>query len=135
MGTAPTSKTYNVTWLRTEYRGREAELVSGAEVASIARVDRYTVTSWIKRYGHFPDPVKEVRTGRGPTRYFVTREVVRWLIDERPRADAREDEPHQLRIVLAEYDAEIGQMRQRLAHLESVADQIRNTVETGDTMP
>lgn len=125
------TKRYETRWLRPEYRDREADLVSVAEIAQMARADRKVVGAWIMRYRHFPAPVKEVLTGRAPTKYFVTGEVAAWLLVHRP--EGRKLQADLLQAYTLELDAEMDRLGQQMAHLQSTRDQIRAAIDGRDT--
>lgn len=125
-------KKYQVTWLRPEYEGRESELLIRSTIADLARVAPYTVTSWVDRYDNFPKPVKEVRTGPAPQRYYVIGEIIDWLLHHRP--GDRDGEADQLAIVLATYEAEQRRRRDELAHLDHIVDGLRAALNQDDTI-
>lgn len=125
------TKRYETRWLRPEYQDRQAELISVAEIAQMARADRKVVGAWIMRYHHFPAPVKEVLTGRAPTKYFVAGEIAAWLLQHRP--EGRKYEGARLQAYTLEIDAEIDRLDQQMAHLQSIRDQIRAAIDGRDT--
>lgn len=116
---------YVTRWLDETYRGREDELVSVPQIAKMARVEPRTVNGWVKRYSHFPAPVKEVDSGPGPARYFVTTEVAVWLMEHRG-GDAFEEFTDEL-------DIKIAAHRRSLRRLEALRETIRAAREGTDT--
>lgn len=120
----------DATWLRPEYQGRDVDLISFAEFAKLASVDRTTAYQWMKANPDtFPKTVKEVPAGNGPIRYFIAAEAVRWLLRHRPRQIDRERERARLRLVRAELDEEIALLEQTLRHKVSISEQISSALE------
>lgn len=123
------AKQYVTHWLDESYRGREDELVTTGDIAQIAGVDPRTVNGWIRGYDHFPDPVKTVKSGPAPSRFFATTDVVVWLVEHRGMSEELVD-------FAADLDDHIREVREALATAEQVRDQILDAVRTagsGDT--
>lgn len=119
-----TAKKFVTRWFDESWRGRDAELVIIPEIAKMARVDPTTVNGWVRRYDHFPKPVKEALAGPGPTRYFVLADVIDWLVTY------RED-------TLAEYadelDRDIAAAEATLARLTALRDRLQSaTTASGE---
>lgn len=127
MATVPEEKNYQVRWLRPEFQGREAQLLSRAEIAQIGQVTPRSVTNWAKT-ADFPQAVKEVMTSHSPVRYWVAAEVFAWLRRRGTVAAER------LRVILAEYEIEQQRHRQELNHIDVLIEQIRSTLYQDDTI-
>ena len=70
-----------ITWHRSEYRDRGDQLISLAQVASLAGVTRAAVSNWRRRHD-FPAPAMTA----GRTVWVVREEAEHWLATQRPQA-------------------------------------------------
>lgn len=68
-----------ITWHRPEYRDRGDQLISLAQVASLAGVTRAAVSNWRRRHD-FPAPAMTA----GRTVWVVREEAQHWLATQRP---------------------------------------------------
>lgn len=122
------------TWLREEYRGRDAELINSKVIGELGAVDPVTVNRWARTYDDFPEAAKEVWTGRRPTRYYVASEVVWWLLHRQPGDQTVAQREARLRAVAADYDAAITELETRLEPMRGVRDQLRAVLDEADTI-
>lgn len=70
-----------ITWHRPEYRDRGDQLISLAQVASLAGVTRAAVSNWRRRHDF---PAAAMTAGR--TVWVVREEAAHWLATQRPGA-------------------------------------------------
>lgn len=59
----------SVTWLRSEYKGREGELINLARGAALVGVSPSTVSNWAKRHSDFPKLALLTGIGERRTKY------------------------------------------------------------------
>ncbi|MDB1090411.1 hypothetical protein PJ985_22950 [Streptomyces sp. ACA25] len=104
-----------VAWLRAEYQGREAELVTLSEGADLVGVSRSTVSMWAARHQDFPKLALVTGSPRKRTKYVVREELVAFAqaqqrrgVDRsakrpaRPGAEIAADQVQRCEAVLAE---------------------------------
>ncbi|MGG2460506.1 hypothetical protein ACO0M4_11900 [Streptomyces sp. RGM 3693] len=68
----------SVTWLRPQYKGREAELINLATAADLVSVTRSTVSNWAKRHPDFPKVALLTGIGKRPNKYVPRDEFLIW---------------------------------------------------------
>ncbi|WKK27824.1 hypothetical protein QZH56_37185 (plasmid) [Streptomyces olivoreticuli] len=145
-----------VTWHRTEYEGREDELVNQNEIAALANVTRAAVSNWATRHDNFPEVVAVHGTAQHAPRLYARAEIETWLADratqprKKPtsraparsrqqiltgRADraARQVETEQQRI--AELYLELGKAAHRLSTAEGKLRAARQELAALDAPP
>ncbi|SHN09015.1 hypothetical protein [Streptomyces yunnanensis] len=68
----------SVTWLRPEYKGREAELINLAAAADLVGVTRSAVSNWAKRHPDFPKLALLTGISERPNKYVPKDEFLIW---------------------------------------------------------
>ncbi|MFD6324214.1 helix-turn-helix transcriptional regulator [Streptomyces sp. NPDC058442] len=77
-----------IVWHRPEYRGRDDQLISLAQVANLAGVTRAAVSNWRRRHD-FPAPAMAA----GRTVWVVRAEAEHWLATQRRQPSSSPAKP------------------------------------------
>ncbi|GGX51035.1 helix-turn-helix domain-containing protein [Streptomyces noursei] len=110
----------SVTWLRPEYRGREAELINLAAAADLVGVSRSTVSNWAKRHPDFPKVALLTGIGKRRNKYVPKDEFLIWAraqLDKK-RSDRRPGPRRPSAVLLSDQLAHHQRQIARLSELE-----------------
>lgn len=124
---------FHKTWLRPEGADHPEQLVGTVEIGDIAEVSPNTVLMWAEKYDHFPQPVREVKAGRGVTRSYLVKEVVRWLLEYRPRLVRGLVEEERMAVKVVSYQEEINALQAEIDRKRAQRDALIEALQRSDT--
>ncbi|PNE43418.1 hypothetical protein [Streptomyces noursei] len=115
-------------WYREEYRGREDELISSAEILELTGYTRGAVSKWRNRHADMPEEVckkwrerEEGKRGHGAfDQYWVRDEMLPFLEKRLSRAKVHGGDRD------ARYEVVSVRLREDIEKLEQIAERERN---------